>query len=71
MPLAPGRSKKAVSGNIGEMMHSWKETGRIGHARPMTKKQALAMAAAAAYQHAGLEKDEKPKKKRKAKKKAE
>ena len=49
MPLKKGKGQKAVSANIKEMMHSYKETGKIGNTTPKNKAHAAKIAAAAAY----------------------
>lgn len=53
MPLQPGSSAKTRSTNIKEMLHSFKQTGRIGNSHPKSMKKAMAQAAAAAYRKAG------------------
>ena len=53
MPLKPGKSKKVIGKNIGEMTKSWKETGKIGTSHPATIKKAQEQAAAIAYEKAG------------------
>jgi hypothetical protein len=49
MPLKSGKSKKTISGNIEEMMRSWKSKGSIGNTTPKSSKKAQQIAAAAAY----------------------
>jgi len=49
MPLKRGSSKKVRSENIGEMLHKFKATGKIGNAHPKSMAQAKKIAAAAAY----------------------
>ena len=48
MPLTKGSSKKTFDKNMGELMHSFKKTGRIGTSKPSSsakaRKQALAIA---------------------------
>jgi len=53
MPLAKGKSKKTISGNIGEMVRSYKESGKIGTSRPASVRKAVKQAAAIAYSKAG------------------
>lgn len=52
MPLHSGSGPKTVSTNIREMLHSFKQTGRIGNSHPKSMKKAMAQAAAAAYRKA-------------------
>ncbi len=59
MPLKPGKSKKTISANIGEMVSSFKETGKIGNTRPKNMAHARKIAAAAAYDKAGKNKKKK------------
>ena len=49
MPLNPGTSKQAFSGNVSEMMHKYAATGSIGNTKPVDKKKAQKIALAAAY----------------------
>lgn len=53
MPLKTGKSKKTVSDNISELMHTWESTGKIGDNTPKTKKEAHDMAVAIAMRHVG------------------
>lgn len=53
MPLKPGRSKKVVSENIGEMVRKYKETGKIGTSKPASKGKAVKQAVAIALSKAG------------------
>lgn len=53
MPLKKGSSQKTISANIGEMVGSYKETGKIGTSRPKSKAAAAKQAAAIAYEKAG------------------
>lgn len=53
MPLKKGSSQKTISGNIGEMVRSFKKTGKIGTSRPKSKAAAMKQAAAIAYSTAG------------------
>jgi len=53
MPLKQGKTQKVISGNIGEMIKKYKETGAIGTSRPKNKGAAIKQAAAIAYSAAG------------------
>ena len=53
MPLKKGSSSKIISGNIGEMVRSFKKTGKIGESKPKDIKQAIKQATAIAYSTAG------------------
>lgn len=53
MPLKKGSSQKTISGNIGEMVRSFKKTGKIGTSKPKGEKAAIKQAAAIAYSTAG------------------
>lgn len=63
MPLKAGKTRKAISSNISEMVRGYKETGRIGRTRPRSVKHAQKIAAAAAYSKAGKSGARLPKKK--------
>jgi len=52
MPLKKGKSAKVRSENIGEMLHSFKATGKIGNTKPADMKKATEIAAAIAYSKA-------------------
>lgn len=52
MPLKSGKSKAAITGNIQEMMRSFKAKGSIGNTTPKSPKKAQQIAAAAAYSKA-------------------
>jgi hypothetical protein len=49
MPLKPGKSKNTISQNVSELLHSWKQTGKIGNTKPRSAKHARSIAAAIAY----------------------
>lgn len=49
MPLKSGSSAKTRSTNIRELLHAFKESGRIGSSKPGSMKKAQAQAAAIAY----------------------
>ena len=53
MPLKSGKSKKTISANIGEIVKSYKDTGKIGTSTPKNNKAAVAQASAIAYAKAG------------------
>lgn len=53
MPLKSGKSKKTISGNIQEMMRSYKAKGSIGNTSPKSTAKAQKIAVAAAYNKAG------------------
>jgi hypothetical protein len=53
MPLNPGKSKKVVSGNIGDMVRSYSKTGKIGASKPRSKEKAIKQATAIALAEAG------------------
>lgn len=53
MPLKRGNTKKVISSNIGEMISSYKKTGKIGTSSPKNKGEAIKQAAAIAYSAAG------------------
>lgn len=60
-PLKPGRSKKVVSENIGELMHSYDEKGTIGTSAPSSRKKAQKQAIAIALEKAGKSRKKKKK----------
>lgn len=49
MPLRPGKSRNALSANISELLHGWRQTGKIGTSSPRSTKAARKQAAAIAY----------------------
>ena len=52
MPLKKGVSQKVHSGNVREMLHGWKKSGKIGNTKPGSMKKAMQIANAAAYSKA-------------------
>jgi len=52
MPIKEGGSRKTVSGNIAEIVSSWKKTGKIGTSRPKNLKEAMKQAQAIAFNSA-------------------
>ena len=53
MPLKKGSSQKTISSNIGELVRTFKESGKIGTSKPKSKAAAIKQAAAIAYDKAG------------------
>ena len=53
MPLKSGKSQKTISSNIGEMVSSFKEKGKIGTSKPKSTAAGVKQAAAIAYSKAG------------------
>jgi len=49
MPLKSGGDRATISGNIEEMLHKYKATGRIGNTKPRNAAHARLIASAAAY----------------------
>jgi len=49
VPIKSGKSQKTISSNIGEIIKSWKESGKIGTSSPKSLKEARAQAAAISY----------------------
>lgn len=52
MPLRSGAGRSTISGNIKEMLDSYKKTGKIGNTTPKNMAHARQIAAAAAYNKA-------------------
>ena len=53
MPLKKGSSQKTISRNIGELVGTYKQKGKIGTSKPKSKAAAIKQAAAIAYSKAG------------------
>jgi hypothetical protein len=53
MPLKKGSSQKTISRNIGELVSTYKQKGKIGTSKPKSKAAAVKQAAAIAYSKAG------------------
>jgi hypothetical protein len=68
MPLKKGSSKAVISENIGEMVGSYKESGKIGSSSPASMEKAQAQASAIAYKQAGKSRKPLPKKRKSSKK---
>ncbi len=49
MPLSKGATTTVISRNIGEMLRSYKKTGKIGNTTPKSMADAKKIASAAAY----------------------
>jgi len=58
MPLKSGSSKKTVGKNVSELMHAYKEKGKIGTSKPASKGAAQKQAVAIALSKAGKSKNE-------------
>jgi len=56
MPLKKGKSKKVISANIKEIMHSYHKTGTIGTSTPSSNDKAQKQAIAIAFDMAGEKK---------------
>ena len=52
MPLKKGKSQKVISFNIKELLHTYKEEGKIGTSHPKSIDDAQKQAAAIAYSKA-------------------
>jgi hypothetical protein len=53
MSLKPGKSKKVIAENVGELVRSFKDTGKTGTSHPANVKKAQQQATAIAYDKAG------------------
>jgi hypothetical protein len=53
MPLKRGKSQKVISSNIGEMIGSYRKTGKLGTSKPKNRGEAIKQASAIAYSMAG------------------
>ena len=53
MPLNKSKSKKAIQGNIKELIGNYESTGKIGTSKPKSKKKAIKQAIAISYSTAG------------------
>lgn len=53
MPLKEGSSKKIISKNVRELIHTYKTKGKIGNASPESLAKARKIALAAAFSKAG------------------
>ena len=56
MPLSKGSGKKTIGKNIKELIHTYKEKGKIGNTTPKDMKHARKIASAIAYEKAGKKK---------------
>ncbi len=56
MPLKKGKSKRVISENIEEILHSYHEKGTIGNSTPESNEKAQKQAVAIAYSIAGKSK---------------
>lgn len=54
MPLEKGRGKKVAGRNIGELITSFKRTGKIGNVTPLDMDHAQRIASAIAFSKAGI-----------------
>lgn len=59
MPLKKGSSRRTISHNIEEMVHSWEKSGKLGTSRPRSKKKAIKQAVAVSLKKAGKSKYQK------------
>lgn len=64
MPLKAGKGKSVIKKNIGEMLSSYKSSGKIGKTKPKSMAHAQKIAAAAAYHKAGSATKSKPRAKK-------
>ncbi len=56
MPLKKGKSKKIISENIEELMHSYHQNGKIGTSTPESNEKAQKQAIAIAFDVANTKK---------------
>lgn len=56
MPLSKGKSSKAFSKNVKELVDTYKQKGSIGTSHPKNKKSAIKQAVAISYREAGKSK---------------
>lgn len=63
MSLSKGSSKKTISKNVGELVHSYKKTGKIGNSHPYSVKDAQKQAVAISMSKAGKSRKKKKMKK--------
>lgn len=49
MPLSKGKSKSVFKGNVEELMHTYKSSGKIGNTTPKSAEHARKIAVAVAY----------------------
>jgi hypothetical protein len=49
VPLSKGKSKKAFSKNVKELVDTYKKKGKIGTSKPKSKKAAIKQSIAIAY----------------------
>jgi hypothetical protein len=52
MPLKKGKSSQTISNNIRELAEAYRQKGKIGNIKPKSKKHAVKIASAIAYNKA-------------------